>query len=80
MGTMRKLLESDNYAEFVGWLKRARDDQSIGMRELAERLGRPHSYVAKIEGKARRLDVCEYVEYCEALGIEPCEDLKFLVG
>ena len=77
---MKKSLESDNYTEFVGWLKRARDQQGIGMRELAERLGRPHSYVAKIEGKTRRLDVCEYVEYCEALGIEPSDGLKLLAG
>jgi transcriptional regulator with XRE-family HTH domain len=39
--------------------------------ELAARLGKPHSYVAKVELGDRRIDVIEFIEYCQALGISP---------
>lgn len=41
------------------------------MREMAQRLGRPHSFVQKVETGERRLDVVEYVWYCRALGVLP---------
>lgn len=45
------------------------------MRELAVRLNKPHSYIHKIEQGDRRLDVVEYVWYCNALGANPAEGL-----
>jgi hypothetical protein len=47
------------------------------MRELAERIGEPHSVVQKVEMLQRRLDVYEYTVYCKALGIDPREGMKF---
>lgn len=38
------------------------------MREAGELLGKPHSFIAKIETGQRRLDVIEYVWYCDKLG------------
>ena len=37
------------------------------MRELAERLDLPHSWVGKIETGERRLDLYEYLRLCSAL-------------
>ncbi|AWL20123.1 XRE family transcriptional regulator [Acinetobacter nosocomialis] len=53
------------------WLKKQRLTQKLTMRELSERLDKPHSYVQKVEQGERRLDVVEYVWYCEALDIDP---------
>ncbi|MER9508809.1 transcriptional regulator [Mesorhizobium sp. M0579] len=41
-------------------------------------LGRPQSFVAKYEGGERRLDVIEFLDVAEALGIDPCELLAQL--
>lgn len=45
-------------------------------RDLAARLGRPHSYVSKIETGERRLDVGEFVEYAKAVGVNPLRLFK----
>lgn len=34
-------------------------------------MNRPQSFVAKYEGGERRLDVVEFIEVCEALGVDP---------
>ncbi len=75
---MQKTITSSKYENLVRWLKKARIDQGISMRELASRLDEPHSFVQKVEIMERRLDVFEYTLYCEALGVDPVEGLVFL--
>ena len=41
--------------------------------QLAARLERPQSFVAKYEGGERRLDVIEFMEVAEAIGFDPAE-------
>ena len=53
------------------WLKGEREKQNLSMRALAERMDKPHSYIQKVEQGERRLDVVEYVWYCNFLGINP---------
>jgi len=48
------------------------------MRELAERLGKPHQFIGKVESAERRLDVYEYVQYCQALDVDPIDGLALL--
>jgi transcriptional regulator with XRE-family HTH domain len=47
---------------------------------LAERLGKPPSYVAKYELGERRLDVLEYLDVAGAIGFDPCEVIRSLVA
>ncbi|HEB94380.1 MAG TPA: XRE family transcriptional regulator [Gammaproteobacteria bacterium] len=76
---MQKAITSPKYASLVIWLKQAREDQGISMRELASRLDEPHSFVQKVEIMERRLDVFEYTLYCEALGVDPMQGMKILL-
>lgn len=39
--------------------------------DLATKLGRPQSYVAKVEGGERVLSFIEALDYCKALGLDP---------
>ena len=39
---------------------------------------KPQSYVAKIEGCERRLDVLEVVELCQVLGVSASEMIKII--
>jgi len=52
-------------------LTEIRAEKRMVQTELAARLGKPASYVAKVELGDRRMDVIEFIEYCQALGISP---------
>lgn len=52
-------------------LRAARQEAGLTQTQLAERLHRPQSFVAKYEGGERRLDVVEYIEVCDAIGVDP---------
>jgi transcriptional regulator with XRE-family HTH domain len=75
---MEKAISSKKYAELIRWLHKARIDQNLSMRELADRLGVPHTLVQKVECLERRLDVWEYSLYCQALEIDSAEGLRIL--
>lgn len=49
------------------------------MRDLGEMINEPHSFVQKVEANQRKLDLFQYVKYCEALGIDPAKTLKLLM-
>ena len=68
---MRKSLKSPEYARLIGLLVAARKDAGIRQQALAEKLGRPQSFIAKYEGGERRIDVVEFVEIAQALGADP---------
>lgn len=57
------------------WLRHMRVTQGLTMRELGGRLNIPHSYISKIEHCERRLDVVEYLRYCNALQVDPLEGI-----
>jgi transcriptional regulator with XRE-family HTH domain len=54
-------------------LKRARLDAKLTQAELAERLDRPQSYVAKYENGERKVEVVEFVQISAAIGCDPLE-------
>jgi transcriptional regulator with XRE-family HTH domain len=57
--------------QLIAVLNAARAEKRVVQTELAARLGKPPSYVAKIELGDRRLDVIEFIEYARALGVSP---------
>ena len=52
--------------------------KSVGLTQvgLAERLGRPQSFVSKYERGERKLDVIEFCEVCRALEVDPITFLE----
>lgn len=50
----------------------------ITQAELAVRLGETQSFVSKVERGERRLDVLEFLSFCEALGVPPLEFITTL--
>lgn len=76
IGTMYKSLHSQEHARLIAWLKQQRLDQGLTMRELANKLDVSHSLVGKVELGERRLDVVEYLQYCDALDVSPCAGLE----
>ena len=52
-------------------LREARESTGVSQEELSRRLGRPITYIGKIELGSRRLDLVELAEICDTLGIPP---------
>jgi transcriptional regulator with XRE-family HTH domain len=50
---------SKRYREFTGKLRSARAESKFSQRDVAKRLQKPPSYVAKIESGERRVDFIE---------------------
>lgn len=66
---MRKTIHTDQGRRVAEMLRQAREAKGLTMRELADRLGCPHTLVAKIESGERRVDLVELEAFCDALGI-----------
>jgi transcriptional regulator with XRE-family HTH domain len=77
---MSKTLHAPEYRQLIEWLKTARAERGLTMREFAAELGVPHSYVGKVEQCERKLDVLEYLRYCQALGLNPDKGIAILSG
>jgi transcriptional regulator with XRE-family HTH domain len=69
-------LFSPAYRRLRDWLVAGRRAQSLTQVQLAEKLGRPQSFVSKYERGERRLDfveVVEVVEIAEVLRVDVCD-------
>lgn len=75
---MQKTIFSNENTKLVDWLKSKRLASNLSMRALAEILGKSHSIVERIEHQDRRLDVCEFVAYCEAINADPLEGIEII--
>jgi transcriptional regulator with XRE-family HTH domain len=72
---MRKSVHTRAYTVLRERLVAARHAAGLTQEQLAEKLGRPQSFVAKYEGGERRVDVVELIEIAQVLG----SDLKHLL-
>jgi len=70
----RKWVGSADYKLLINALKEVRISAGLSQRELARRLGKPPSFVNKIELLERRLDILEFIAIANALDV-PAEAL-----
>lgn len=68
---MKKTIYSAESEILIAWLKQQRQLAGLTQRELARLLGVHHSIVGKIETGERRLDLIEFIAYCESLNSNP---------
>lgn len=68
---LAKSIWDEEYRKLIDALKMARKSAGLTQQDVADRLGRPQSFVAKVEGCERRLDVVEFLHLCRAIGAEP---------
>ncbi|MFA6020468.1 MAG: helix-turn-helix transcriptional regulator [Rhodospirillales bacterium] len=68
------------YDQFCSLLIAARRGNKMTQVEVADRLGKPQSFVSKYESGERRLDVVEFTDVCAALGISPLDLIQLLLG
>jgi len=75
---MLKSIHTPEGDRLVAWLKDQREERGLTMRDLALLLSVPHSFIGKVEQAERRLDVVEFLTYCEALNVSPVDGLKVI--
>lgn len=75
---MGRTIHSPQHQALCELLIAARRKAGLTQHEVAERLGRPQSFVAKVEGGERRLDVIEFIELTRALGVDPTRLMRTL--
>ncbi|MFZ5756940.1 MAG: helix-turn-helix domain-containing protein [Pseudomonadota bacterium] len=75
-----KSLHSQPYQALLTLLLEARRKAAITQTDLADKLGRPQSFVSKYERGERRLDVVEFLEVCRGIGADPYKLLKKIEG
>ena len=66
-----KSTHTSQYHDAIATLITTRKERGITQVKLAEALGKPQSFVAKFEGRERRLDIVEFLAICQALGADP---------
>lgn len=71
-----KTIYQNRYRQLIQTLIQARKQAKLTQSEVAQKLDKPQSYIAKIEGKDRKLDVLEFIELCEILGVKPSNLIK----
>ncbi len=70
------MAKRDLYELFCKAMAEARQAKGLTQTDVAERLGKPQSFVSKYENGERRLDVIEFLEVCQAISIKPSAVLK----
>jgi transcriptional regulator with XRE-family HTH domain len=74
---MKKHLKAQ-YERFCELLIEARRASGLSQEDVAERMGRPQSYVSKCEAGTRRMDVIEFMEVMSAIGSDPVKVIRKL--
>lgn len=71
-----KSIRTQPYVRLLELLVERRNAAGLTQSQVADRLGRPQSFVSKFERGERRLDVIEFLEVCRQLETDPFEILR----
>lgn len=67
---------SQEYQLVISTLRNSRLEQGLTQTTLAKALGKPQSFIAKVENGERRLDVVEFIHLAKLLSIDPASVIK----
>lgn len=70
---------SSHYEKLRTWLKHSREESGLSLRSVADAMGRHHSVLGKMEQDRRKIEVLEFVRYCQVVGADPHEGLDILI-
>ena len=75
---MSRSLDDPRYESLIKLLRSKRLESDLTQIDVADAMGKSQSFVAKIEGLERRLDVLEFIDLCRTLAIDPKTVLRKL--
>lgn len=65
-----KSIARKEYKALIKALVKAREDEGISQKNLANALGWSQPEISKYEHFVRRIDMVEFVDICKALGVD----------
>jgi transcriptional regulator with XRE-family HTH domain len=65
-----RAVHANKYRAFLKRLRAARERAALTQVQVAQRLGKPQSYVSKSESGERRVDVVEAADFARFYGIK----------
>ena len=72
------LLRKDRPMLLLKMLKDARLERGLRQLDVALALGRPQSYVAKVESGERKVDFIDVIDFCNVVSLDPVKLVKRL--
>ena len=69
---------SPRYGHFRVLLRKIREDAGLSQTALAEKLGKPQTFVSKSELGERRIDFLETLDFCAACGVPIADVIRRL--
>lgn len=75
---MQKSIYSETNKLFVEWLKKAREEKGLTLRDVGTLLGVHHSIIGKIETQERRMDFAEFITFCEVLDLDAKKAVEYV--
>jgi transcriptional regulator with XRE-family HTH domain len=73
---MARSTHHPNYQTLLALLRDLRERAAVTQLALAESLGNTQTFISKVERGERRIDVVEFIEICETLGVDPAAALR----
>ena len=73
-----KSIYRKEYQAFIQRLRSKRLEAGLTQQQLSALLGKPQSFVSKFENGERRLDILEFFEITQAMGVDPLEIIQDL--
>jgi DNA-binding XRE family transcriptional regulator len=68
-----------HYEKLRTWLKQKRALTSLTLRDLAPMIGAHFTSVGKMEQDRKKIEIVEFVKYCQAVGADPHEGLDIVI-
>lgn len=70
---MAKSTASARYQKLLDLLLEERIKLGLLQKDLGKKMGKPQSFVSKVERGERRIDPAEMVDFCSALELDPAQ-------
>jgi transcriptional regulator with XRE-family HTH domain len=67
----QKAQHARSYRRVPALLRQLREEADLTQRELGHRMGKPQSWVYNCETANRRVDVGEFIAWCQACNVRP---------
>lgn len=64
-------VSSPVHGSLITALVEARKAAGLTQRDIADRIGKPPSFIGKVEGIERNLSALEFIAWAKAIGVEP---------
>ena len=71
-----KSLRSPAHVRLLELLLAAREKAGLTQQQLADRLGKPQSFISKYEGGERRIDVIEFIAIADVLDMDASRAIR----